>query len=240
MKSGARQGVVGEFFEQVAHRILGGDLSRDETGDLCLWKTRTAVEVKSSCYKSSYGFRLSVEQIEHYERVARFPFDRSWYLLFSYRNNRVVGEGGKRSTELSLHRSALGANHYLAEATLWGLLVDISIVSRWKEVVAHSTKSILGWPGKETVDLKCRELYPLTNGGLARGLGELGFSPLDFSALNGTILAEIKPDMFRTFYMRFPLRAVLPKRDAKSLQRILKLRGFNFHLCSTEARELEF
>lgn len=240
MISGARQGVVGEFFEQVGHRILGGDLSRDETGDICLWKVRTAVEVKSSCYKSSYGFRLSTEQIEHYERIACFPFDRSWYLFFSYRNDQVLAEGKRKVTELSLQRSALETNHFLAEATLWGLLVDVSIVSRWKEVMEHSTKSILGWPGKETVDLKCQQLYPMTNGGLAKELGELGFSAGDFSALNGTIQAEVKPDLFRTFDMRFPLRAVLPKRDAKSLQRILKNRGFNFSLSSTEAQQLEF
>ena len=86
MGAGDKHTFVGQFFEEVSHHFLGGDLTRNDDGDICLWRTDTAVEVKSSSYQSSYGFRLGVEQIEHYERISVFPFTRSFYTLFAYRN----------------------------------------------------------------------------------------------------------------------------------------------------------
>lgn len=224
--SGSKQTFVGRFFEEVAHNILGGELCRDGDGDICIWRQRTTVEVKSSYVKSSYGFRLATEQIAEYERLAAFPFDRSWYMFFAYRNNQVKDTSGKRRNELAQHKSPVAVDKYLAEAVEWGLLVDLSVVSRWAAARPHSEKSILGHPGAKTVDLKCKELYRLTNGGLHQELTKLGFPPGEFGTLSGTVFCNVSPDLFSTYPVRFPLRVVLPSTEVRGVQRMLRRRGF--------------
>jgi len=223
---GDKHTFVGQFFENVAHRVFGGDLSRDESGDICLWQTETTVEVKASGIQSSYGFRLAVEQIEHYERVSVFPFSRSWYALFAYRNRRLRGEDGKQHTELSYHTSPKDINRYLADAIEWGLLVDLSIVSGWKETKPRSTKSILGHPGAETIDLKCREAHAFMNGGLVDGLKTLDLNPTNYGVLHGRIKTSFQPDLFTEAFVSFPLTAILPSGELSRVQRMLYRRGF--------------
>lgn len=223
---GDKHTFVGQFFENVAHKVFGGDLSRDENGDICLWRTETTVEVKSSGLQSSYGFRLAVEQIEHYERVSVFPFSRSWYALFAYRNRRMRGDDGKQHTELSYHTSPRDINRYLANAVEWGLLVDLSIVSRWKEIMPRSTKSILGHPGAETIDLKCRDAHGFVNGGLVEGLEELDLNPANYGVLHGRIKAHLRLDLFCEEFVSFPLTAILPSGELSRVQRMLYRRGF--------------
>jgi hypothetical protein len=85
---------VGRFAEEMLREIIGGELTRDEFGDLCIWDRERAVEIKSSSVPSSYGFRLSVEQINNGRRVRNFPFQSVWYALFAYSNPNKVGEEG--------------------------------------------------------------------------------------------------------------------------------------------------
>ncbi len=217
---------VGQFFEAVGHHILGGDLSRNENGDICLWRTETAVEVKSSGVQSSYGFRLSVEQIEHYERVSVFPFSRAWYMFFAYRNHSRKNGGGKRASELSLHTTPAAIRAYLADAIVWCLLVDLSIITRWRETRPHSTKSILGHLGAETVDLKCPYVHEFVNGGLADGLKGLNLDPASYGTLFGNVKATFQPDLFTEHLVHFPMTAVLPSSEIRSVQRMLSRRGF--------------
>ncbi|OHA93579.1 MAG: hypothetical protein A3H52_00695 [Candidatus Zambryskibacteria bacterium RIFCSPLOWO2_02_FULL_39_26] len=226
MAKGDKQTFVGQFFEEVGHRILGGNLSRNEDGDICLWRTKTSVEAKSSGAHSSYGFRLSVDQIEHYQKISCFPFDRVWYLLFAYRNRKIKGKSGKYATELSEHINPISINRYLAESALWCVLLDISIISRWKDSRSHSTKSVMGHPGERTVDLKCHEVYHFANGGLSSGLKELGLDPDGFGVLTGRITTVVEPDLLSYYKIKFPIIVVLPRQEISSVKRMFQRRGF--------------
>lgn len=226
MGTGYKCNVVGQFFEKVGHQIVGGDLSRNVDGDICLWGTGTTIEVKSSSDQSSREFRLSVEQIENYERTSVFPFDRAWYVLFAYRNHSPRRGKEKRKSQLSEHDDLLVINDYLANAVLWCLVVDISIVSRWKETRSHSTTSIMGHIGTRTVDLKCKYVNVFANGGLAKGLKELNLDPREFATLVGKIKTRVRPDLFSEYTLQFPMTVVLPAVEIPSAQRTLRRRGF--------------
>ena len=226
MGIGAKHTFVGQFFEEVGHRILGGDLSRNEDGDVCLWRTQTSVEIKSSGSQSSYGFRLSVEQIEHYERISVFPFSRVWYMFFAYRNRSLRMKNGTRKTELAKYGDPLSINRYLAETILWCTIVDLSIISKWKEVLPISTKSIMGHLGKRTVDLKCGYVQEFSNGGFVSELTRLEFDPKKFSSISGTLKTTLEPDLFSKYSVEFPVTAILPVEEVTSFQRMLGCRGF--------------
>ncbi len=228
MGKGDKHTFVGQFFEEVGHSILGGDLSRNDDGDISLWRTRTCVEVKSSSYKSSYGFRLSVEQIHKYEQLSLFPFDRAWYMLFSYRNNRKRTDDGKRVTELSVYNNPLSINNYLAKSILWCTIVDLTIVKRWKETLPHSTKSVMGNLGLKTVNLKAKDVHDFSNGKFSEGLCKLGLDPLDYDRLSGQIDSVVQPNLFSHHEIKLPVTAILPRADISSFQRMLKRRGFRF------------
>ncbi len=223
MDIGLKHTIVGNFYEQVGHQILGGSLSRNDDGDICLWRLATSVEVKASGYKSSYGFRLSLEQIERYGKISRFPFDRAWYMFFAYRNNR--GKRGERSTELAQHTTAEAVRAYLASATMWGLIFDLSIVERWRKTRSVSSKSIMGHLGSQTIDVRCSEAYDFANDGLHFGLTQLGVNPIAFSTVTSRIkLSTTIGDV--TYRLAFPLRAVLPCAELPRLERLLRRRGY--------------
>jgi hypothetical protein len=223
---GQKHTFVGNFFEEVALRILGGDLTRNDDGDINIWRSETTVEVKSSGHLSSYGFRLCVEQIDWYNNISQFPFSRAWYVFFNYRNGSRKTEGGKRVSELSVHNDPLSVNKYLASSVIWCTILDLSIVNRWKELLPHSTKSVMGHPGKETVNLKPTSVHHIANGGFAHGLRELNLNPDDFNKVTGHIEMRLQPDLFSEYDMSFPVTAVLPKEESRSFQNILKHRGF--------------
>ncbi len=228
MRPGQKTTYVGQFFEEVGHTIFGGELTRNADADICLFKSETVLEVKASGDKSSYGWRLSVNQIEHYERISSFPFSRAWYVLFAYRNRSVRnGKNGKRRTELSGHTTSVSVNRYLSTSEIWCVVVDISLISRWKEVLPRSEKSILGHLGTETVDLKCSKVHSFMNGGFVPGLVELKLDPANFVRFSGEIETCVKPDLFNQYKMRVPIAAVLPESQSLSFQRMLKRRGFS-------------
>ncbi len=218
---GSKNTYVGQFFEELTHRIIGGELLRDEHGDLTLWNESLVVEVKSSGYQSSYGFRLSTEQIEGYERMAAFPFDRAWYFLFSYDNPGEKGEDGKRRSALKPHIEAPDVHQYLAASVKWGLAVDISLIKAWKDVHPHSTKSVMGHLGVETVNLKCRDVYPLTNGGFKEGLRSLGLIPDEFTRLSGRVDTTVQFDLFETYPVSVPLTVIVPKHERQFARKLL-------------------
>ena len=227
MAFGEKQNIVGKHFENLGHWLLGGELVRNEDGDICLDDHDTTVEVKSSCYESSYGFRLKVEQIDEYKKLSRFRFERAWYAFFAYRNRRLRrGEVGDPTTELARHTSPAEVERYLAETLQWCLIVDLSVVERWKELLPHSTKSVPGHPGMETVDVKCEDVYPLANGGLYQGLKGLKLPTVEFGVLSGTIDGTMEADLYREYRVKFPLTFVLPYQDMRWVQGMLRERGF--------------
>ncbi len=224
---GAKHTFVGNFFEQVAHGVLGGDLTRNDDGDLNLWKTNTTVEVKSSGNRSSYGFRLSVEQIGFYKALECFPFDQVWYIFFSYRNGNMKGEDGNRHSELSRYNDQISINRYLAESVQWCTLVDFSIVKGWMDSMPHSTKSVMGHLGLETVDLKPASVHQIANGGFKEGLEGINLNPASYVRVAGQIKMSLQPDLFNEYNLSFPLTAVLSKVQSRPFRRMLKKRGFH-------------
>lgn len=230
MAIGDKHTFVGQFFENVGHHILGGELSRDESGDLCLWRQETSVEVKGSGSQSSYGFRLSVEQIRHYQRIQFFPFSRVWYMFFAYTNkSKRNKQNGSKESQLSKHSDPWSINTYLAKSLEWCLLVDLSIVSKWEEKLPHSRKSVMGHRGMETVDLKPRYVYEFYNGGLETKLTDLELNPKYFGVIHGQIKTQVKIDLFNEHEIAVPLTAIIPSCEVTSLQRRLRRRGYKLN-----------
>jgi hypothetical protein len=226
MVVGDKHTFVGNFFEELGHRVLGGTLERDEHGDICLWRRGATVEVKSSGDKSSYGFRLSINQIEQYEKLRAFPFSKVWYMFFAYDNPSEKGDEGKRSSKLSAHVSREAVQLFLAKSVQWCLLADFSIVKGWRHTRPISSKSVMGHPGAQTVDLKCHHAHTLTNGGLASELRELGLAPDEYGRLSGMIRTSVSVAPFGNLKVKFPLTAVLPYEEISSVQRMMRRRGF--------------
>ena len=231
MKFGQKQTITGQFFEWTGHSLLGGELTRNGDGDICLWRDETTVEIKSSYYTSQYGFRLSVSQIEDYKQRLLFPFNRAIYVLFAYRNNAVPVDG-RRQSELAQHQNALDINRFLSETILWATVVDFSIVCRWLEKRAISTKSVPGHLGAETVNIRCGEIDNLVNGGFAEHLAGLELNPAKFGLLSGEAKLLVKPDLFNQYHLTLPLRAVLAQEDIAWFKRHLRKRGV--HLRQTQ------
>ncbi len=220
MLNGSKQTVVGNFFERVCQGILGGELSCNKDGDLCLWDLDTTVEVKSSGAQSSYGFRLDVEQIKSYEKLTSFPFSSALYALFSYTNRSVKFEG-RRCTELSQHITGESVERYLAKNIERCVIVDLSIVQRWNAMLPKSHKSILGHLGTETVDIKCRSLDGFASDRPVDQLRSLDLEPKQFAFLSGDI--NIKLD--GCLQLSFPIAIVLRKELGVSLHKRLNDQG---------------
>jgi hypothetical protein len=220
MQSGSKQTLVGHFFERVCQQILGGDLCRNQDGDICLWDLETTVEVKSSGAGSSYGFRLDIKQIETYENLSKFPFTTALYALFSY-TNKSVRVDGRRCTELSQHITAETVHSYLAKAVERCVIVDLSIVQRWNALFPKSRKSILGHLGTETVDIKCRSLDSFTVGPLGNQLRLLDLDPSEYRILAGNVSVKLDD----CHQLLFPITIVLRKKIAAALHRKLRSQG---------------
>ncbi len=209
-----KRNLSGQFFEKVGHRILGGELTRNES-DITLWKEETCVEVKSSCSSSSYGFRLDLNQIRQNEEMASgFPFNRALYLLFSYRN-KITRRDGRRRTEFSYCRTEREINAYLAKAILWCVVIDISIVAMWRRTKPISTKSIMSHLGTKTVNIKCQEVHTLANGGFSEEIASLGLKPEDYAVLEGEARVHVLLDQPGKRKLRFPITAILRKEEAE-------------------------
>ena len=227
MDFGTKQTIVGHCYEAYGHRIVGGELSRNADGDICLWNIDTTVEVKASGYQSSYGFRWSLSQIRGYEQlVSGFPFKHALYMQFAYRNvTRMNEETGKKESELSRHTTPSAVYAYLARATMWCLVFDLSIVSRLRDTSRVSTKSIMGHLGSETIDLKCRRAHDLANGGMREGLEALGLNPSDYGVLTSRVATRVSIGQAR-YRTNFPLVAVVPHERLEQLAEVLEDRGF--------------
>lgn len=222
---GDKQNFVGQYYQQVGHALLGGELCLNQNGDICLWKEGLTIEIKSSGFSSSYGFRLHDEQIEEYERMTCFPFDRAWYMFFSYRNKNLMCEDGKKHSELARHENALEVNQYLAETTMWCTIVDLSIISRWKESRPLSTKSIIGHYGRKTVDIKCREVHGLSNGSFDSTLRGLELDSSKYGILTSRVALVVEPDLLGKYHMKFNVNAILPREELRTAKRIFRKRG---------------
>jgi hypothetical protein len=225
----AKRTFVGRFAEEMLREIIGGELTRDEFGDLCIWDRERTVEIKSSSVPSSYGFRLSVEQINNGRRARNFPFQSVWYALFAYSNPNKVGEDGKKHTAMSPHKKEGDVRNFLAKSLRWCVIADLSIVERWEEKLPHSTKSLVGrGQGEETVDVKTRYLEHLSNGGLKSGLTELDLNPKGYSVLSGKIEAEFRLDLFDEYKISVPLTAIILSDEARLFERDMRERGWDF------------
>jgi hypothetical protein len=218
--SGYKPIIVGRFFEQVAHELFGGELCRNENGDICLFREGITLEVKSSCIESQYGFRLELDQIEHYKSLIPFPFKCALYVLMSYDNPRI-----SKSTQLAPHVMPEAINAYLAHYISSCVAVELPIVAKWKEVLPISTKSLLGHLGTKTVDIKCPEVVKYVNGGLAGQLGSIGLDPNDYGLLTGRAQLNVGFDPARKYRLAFPMHCILRKPGIRKLQLLLAGRG---------------
>lgn len=222
MVFGQRQVVVGHFFEQVAHTVFGGELCRNDDGDICIWKTGTTIEVKSSYLQSSYGIRCDLDQMEKYKRRLPFPFSHAYYVFFGYDNPR---NKSTKSNTMAVHKTESAISKYLAKSVRWCLVFDYSIVRRWKEVIETSDRSILGHKGTLSVDLKWQELLVYANGGLGHKLRLLGLDPEDYTVLSGQTQIRKEFDLFGRKPVSFEIKVVLPRKDASKFQKRMKRRG---------------
>ena len=231
MIPGRKQTYVGEFFEVLGQKVLGGELMRDDKGDIGLWKEETVVEVKSSSAQSSYGFRLCLDQIDGYEKqiLDNFPFSRVWYMFFTYRNGTVRKPDGTRMTEMSRRQSVTGVHSFLSKRVLWGLLVDFELVLHWRRALPHSSMSILGHPGMKTVDLHFKRLHPMTNGGLRDELVKLDLDPDRYGQMHVEVQTTIRPNLLEKYKVETPVTLVLPHQELRFAKRVFeKRRGVRF------------
>lgn len=228
MSAGDKHTFVGQFFEELGHVSLGGILTRDNRGDIFLPDSNTLVEVKGSTYQSSYGFRLSVDQIENYEnRLSSGSCERVWYMLFAYRNRSQMDRSiGRRVTELSRHVTATSVSDYLTTSVMWSVIIDLSIVSKWKEMMPKQTKSIMGHLGMRTIDVRCRDLETIVTHGLHPYLSQLGLNPINFSKLVGEGSVRVPQVSPIGDSIQIPITAVVPSSDVKLLRKILVRKGF--------------
>jgi hypothetical protein len=215
VNNGLKQTLVGDYFERLAHQLLGGTLSRNEDGDLALPGLDAFVEIKGSGLDSSYGFRLSVPQIERCERIQAFPFERGYYALFAYRN-KTKRVGGHKVTELAPHVTQRAVDKYLTGAVCWCAVVDMSVITRWKLGRPRSHKSIMGHPGAVTIDVRCHEVAHLVNSGFTAGLQGLALDPHEYAVLDGRIKVNAAA---------FELHVLLPNPDIGLVRSYFRRRG---------------
>jgi hypothetical protein len=217
---GRKQTIVGDFFEKAIHSFIGGDLARNEEGDIVLREERTTIEVKSSGHQSWYGFRLEVDQIDRNRQLSFFPFDRALYFFVAYQNGRK-SQKGKRRTELSRCTTLKTIHPYLATKVQWCAVVDLSIIERWRKFKPHSTKSVVGHLGRlETVNIPCSEVAHLINGGFTEVLKSLKLQPKSYRVIRGNVSTVVKPNLLE-YPVQFPLTAVLRAKDYRAVQEIL-------------------
>jgi len=228
---GLKNFYVGQFFEEVAHTIIGGEHIQAEEGDIVHWKSSTGFEVKASGLQSSYGYRLDIDQVDRYEELNAFLYDRMLYVFFAYNNPSVRNAKGGRSTMLSHHHESVGVNRYLAQAVSWCVIMDFSIVARWRALRRISTKSVMGHLGTKTVDIRCREVHGLANGGFSAGLTGLGLDPTTFVVMDSNVDILIDSDLFEKYQMRFPITAVVPEKEMKHIQKSLRVQSGVKLLC---------
>lgn len=212
----------------MAHAILGGELTRDEWGDICLWRQHTSIEVKGSGSQCGHGFRLNTKQIGDYQRIP----NKVWYMFFAYRNKSIRNKrSGKRRTQFSYHNTPVSINRYLASSVEWCLLVDLSIVTEWEKTIPYSYKSVVGNYGMETVDVKRKHMEHFSNGGLATGLSDLGLNPQEFDVLHGEVetTIKVKPDLSKEYRVVLPITTILPSCETNSLRRRMSRRGFKLN-----------
>jgi len=225
---GVKNYVVGQFFEIVAHKILGGEHTSNEDGDVCIYELETSVEVKSSGGESQYGWRVDVKQARRYvARSGGFPFSHTWYLFVRYSNPRERDDEGKRRSKLAKHDTYTAVHRYLAKNVTDCFLVDLSIVSRWVDSHQHSTTSILGHLGTPTIDLLCSEVAHFANGGLQEELTKLDLDPNDYGVLVGDLSVRFRSREVGRHQMRLAMTAILPTEEVQNTQQWFKWRGFD-------------
>lgn len=216
--SGEKQTIVGRFFEEVAHRVLGGELYPEKEIDLRLDKD-AIVEVKSSGYRSSYGFRLDLDQIRQYDLRRCWECERAWYFLIAYRN-KDIRENGRKTTELARHTETEAIEDYLARSIAWGIIIDIDIVEKWRRTRPISKKSILGHRGTKTVDIRCSELETLIKNGPPKEFNRGRLGEKHFQFFSQTVRRKLSSGRV----VRFPLFAILPLCDVSFLEWTLSRR----------------
>lgn len=211
---GTKQNIVGQYFEALAHDLLGGERACEGCGDIHLWDYETLVEVKSSGDQSSYGFRLRLSQIDEYEiiRKAGFPFRRVWYTFFAYSNGRLPTLDGSRRTMLSQYVESASVQRYLSRSILWGLVVDFEVVRRWQETLRHSSMSILGHPGMKTVDIYYKRIQRFLNGDARAAVAELGLDPGAYRSITRLVDGRAATNS-GTHESKFPLTVLLPREE---------------------------
>ncbi len=227
MIPGYKNTFVGNFFERVMADMTGGNSRKDGSGDVFLKESRTSIEVKASGSQSAYDFRISPTQLEDYrQRICAGQSKSVWYALFWYTNRALRNpETGVRRTELSEYNDPKSINPFLAKRADWCLVVDITLIEAWHQMIPYSNKSLIGHLGRRTIDLKRRYLTDFLQNRTASGLKELGLDAEDYSFLSGGINRPISAEPFGTYQVNFPVYTVLQKVDAQKTRKRFSSRG---------------
>jgi len=192
---------VGQFFEDLARCLLGGEESPD--GDFVIWNEGLLGEVKGS--DSNHLFRLSTEQLQGILKLSEsFPFSRALYILFKYRNRKV---GGK--TELSRFSDKTETEAFLAKNLCSIHILDARILPGVMEIGENRRKSgsLPCNPELETIDLTQGDLY-----GLANGKGPAVFASLggEWEVCEGELSGEIRMRLLLNFEISAKCTLILP------------------------------
>lgn len=228
-KNGIKKIWVGQFFEHATKEVTGGELTRNEDGDVSDRRYAVLSEVKARSRQASRGFPLDTDQIDRYAlSVGSFPWE-TWkqglYWFYAY-NNPSKRVGRKSSTALSHHKTEAAVREYLTKNMLWCVVVDLTIVAHWRGVRPVVTGSIQSHENTPTIDIRHRDLEHLVNGGFREELTKYDLDPERFEVLGSHVSLDLRPTLFERYNLSFPLTAVLLKEHVSTAQRIFKRRGF--------------
>lgn len=132
----------GQFYEQLARRVLGGDYTASEWNgsdprpDVEVMERALAVEVKGA--GKLHYFKVDMGQLKRYNSLVKagFPYDKCWYFFFWHNVSPMVG------------RTVNTVNKLLAQTTTKAVVMDIAAVNALKglpEFPVRDYRSI-NWP----------------------------------------------------------------------------------------------
>src|SRR3989344_7978782 len=127
---------VGWFCEYLAQNMFGGEIVHDDTADITIWSKSgegIGLEVKGAGVPHFHVMRE--EQLDEHLRALDFPLKHSCFLLFYYKNKRVVVEGKrkKESTQLRLCGDRYTRRQHMA-TNMFGLdVIDTRLVAKWRD-----------------------------------------------------------------------------------------------------------
>jgi hypothetical protein len=227
-KSGKKKIWVGQSFEHITKETTGGELRRNEDGDVCDPRYSLTSEVKARARQAG-DYPLDTAQVDRYSlSVGGFPWEKfkhGLYWFYAY-NNPVKREGKKSRTALSKHITEAAVREYVSNNILWCVVVDLSIVAHWRDAPGRVvTGSIQSHADTPTIDVKHRDIEHLANGGFHEELAKYELDPERFDVLSGKVNLDFRPTLFERYQLNFPITAVVLKEDVSTVRKMFAQRG---------------